>query len=496
MQIPAPMPHHPALAVSTPPHSSRPSRSLDVPVVTASPALRERKPDALLWALAAMIFTYVWRIQDLFPFLGLIRISLLAGIVALLLFGADGRRERRIELIRSPILVLVLSLAGILVLGIPTSLWPGKSVTFLMKDFLPTVALMVMVAASVRSFRDLEWLARVNLIGAFMYALFVLVYFDPTTGGRLGNLVYYDSNDFALLMMASMPIAVFFLSRHSRFRSVVFPPLSLGLFVLMLMQSGSRGGFLAFMAVMLYMLLRYRAIPRSTRIGTVVFGLGMLMLVANEAYWTQMKTLLKPKEDYNWAGQQYGGRVEVWKRGVSYMLQRPILGVGARAFPQAEGTLSPIGREFAARGWGFKWSAAHNSFVEIGAEAGIIGLGLFLAILFHAFRTLVAIQRMRDPPATPRERAFAQTLIACLIGYMVAGFFLSAEYFAYLYVLLGMTMALQKVTRWNVDARMAAARALEEGGVPAAAPIPLRVARALRKPRPLFYPRPESGRVG
>lgn len=477
----------PALSSASPMSSSAPSSA---PAFMALPTRRggERKPDALLWMLAAMIFTYVWRIQDLFPFLGMVRIALIVGIVALLLFITDRRRERRLEHVRSPVLKIVLAMAGLLVLGIPTSLWPGKSFTFLFTDFLPIVALMIMIAASVRSFRDLEWLARINLNGAFLYAFFVLVFFDPGQGGRLGNLVYYDSNDFALLMMATMPIAVFSLSRHSRKKGKIYPLLCLGLFVMMLMQSGSRGGFLAFLAVMGYLLLRYKAIPRPTRIGTVVFGLALLALVANDAYWAQMKTLLNPKEDYNWVGQQYGGRMEVWKRGLDYMRQRPLLGVGARAFPQAEGTLSEIGREFADRGWGFKWSVAHNSFVEIGAEGGIIALGLFLAALAQAFRTLVRVQRQTDPPASPRERAMAQTLIASFLGYTVAGFFLSAQFLAYLYVLLGMSMALVKIAGRDSVAKLSL---VPNGPVS----LPLAVVRAMRPLRQPVFPSTASERA-
>ena len=53
----------------------------------------------------------------------------------------------------------------------------------------------------------------------------------------------------------------------------------------------------------------------------------------------------------------------------------------------AEGKLSP----FAARqqlGIGVRWSAAHNSFIQVGAELGIPGLVLFLGIIASAFGAL------------------------------------------------------------------------------------------------------------
>jgi O-antigen ligase len=122
------------------------------------------------------------------------------------------------------------------------------------------------------------------------------------------------------------------------------------------------------------------------------------------------------------------------------MAMHPVLGVGAFAFPSAEGALAPQ----AARGEfgiGFKWSEAHNSFIEIGAELGVMGLVLFVALLVSGVRTL---SRIGGGP--PGPAAFlAQILTASLVTYVVSGFFLSAAYWTYLYVLLGMVLGLAKV---------------------------------------------------
>jgi hypothetical protein len=53
----------------------------------------------------------------------------------------------------------------------------------------------------------------------------------------------------------------------------------------------------------------------------------------------------------------------------------------------------------------------------------------------------------RTPLITPIDQAFAQMLTAALIGYCISGFWVSAEYFSYLYVLLGLVMAQQAILR-------------------------------------------------
>src|SRR5678815_3555338 len=96
-----------------------------------------------------------------------------------------------------------------------------------------------------------------------------------------------------------------------------------------------------------------------------------------DRYWQQMGTIAS-ESDYNRTDET--GRVQIWKRGIGYMLSNPLLGVGAGNFPAAEGLLSP----FAQRqqfGVGVRWSAAHNTLVQVGAELGVVGLVLFVALV-------------------------------------------------------------------------------------------------------------------
>jgi O-antigen ligase len=222
-----------------------------------------------------------------------------------------------------------------------------------------------------------------------------------------------------------------------------------------MVKSGSRGGFIGLVAVMTYVLLRYRAIPSRVRMLVTVAGLALFFGFASDKYWKSMGTILHPQSDYNYTDTE--GRVEVWKRGVGYMLHNPIVGVGIAAFPVAEGQ-SDLAVANAAEGKGFKWSVAHNSFLETGAELGIPGALVFIAILLV---TLVALARISprgrfSPWISKREMALAQMLIGALIGFAVAGFFVSAEYFAYLYFMLGLSVGLVKLVRMRAAAFPAA----------------------------------------
>ncbi|PYO83031.1 MAG: hypothetical protein DMD65_06865, partial [Gemmatimonadetes bacterium] len=141
-----------------------------------------------------------------------------------------------------------------------------------------------------------------------------------------------------------------------------------------LVKMQSRGGFLGCVAVALYLLVCFDGMSPMKRWGAVAVPVLLLVALGNGGYFERMQTLLNPSADYNWSGNSETGRMEVWKRGIGYMLDHPFLGVGAQAFGIAEGTLAPEAARLEEYGKGFKWSTAHNAFVEVGAEIGVFGL--------------------------------------------------------------------------------------------------------------------------
>jgi hypothetical protein len=82
---------------------------------------------------------------------------------------------------------------------------------------------------------------------------------------------------------------------------------------------------------------------------------------------------------------------------------------------------------------------AHNTYLHVAAELGLVGLVLFVALLVRAAQTLVTVRR--SVGGDTRLGAFAHVLLASLIGYAVCGFFQSAAYFPFFFLLLGLAAA-------------------------------------------------------
>src|SRR5437867_11698596 len=93
-------------------------------------------------------------------------------------------------------------------------------------------------------------------------------------------------------------------------------------------RTGSRRGFLAFVVVAGYLLAGFRGIATSKRIAAVSLLAILLVALASDRYFARIQTILNPSADYNWRGKSKTGRMEVWKRGIDYMMTNPVLGVG------------------------------------------------------------------------------------------------------------------------------------------------------------------------
>lgn len=394
--------------------------------------------DPLRIAGGALILAYVWRFQDLFPVLNTIKFSTVASVLALGLFAANGGALKRVPAVfRNPVFRWALVMLGLMVLSVPTSLYPGLSFSFILNDHIKTFLMLLVLAAMIRGPADVERFAVVNIFGAAVYSYMILTHFQIGSNGRVENLDYYDANDIGMLLVASIPLLVYFLRKgvplHQRIPALVTGPLVM----MAVVRTGSRGAFLGLIAVAAYLLFRFTAIPRRARFGSLVVLAVVFMLAASDQYWTMMSTLLHPTEDYNWSGNAQSGRMEIWKRGIGYMLSRPLTGVGVQAFPVAEGTISPLA-ERQQLGFGLKWSAAHNSFVQIAAELGVPGIVAFLAFLVTAFRMLGRGGGPGGARAGPA--ALDQGLRGSILGYAVTGFFLSQAYAAFLYALMGIVI--------------------------------------------------------
>jgi O-antigen ligase len=198
--------------------------------------------------------------------------------------------------------------------------------------------------------------------------------------------------------------------------------------------TSSRGGMLALVAVLALMALDNGRLPevetadkrRRSRAPAILGALVGGALIAT-AVWSQLpaetrqrlSSVFSLESDYNMSAQT--GRVQIWKRGMRALGERPV-GYGVDTYGMVD------------LRFGGKMFTAHNALVQISVELGVLGVILYVVILFRVWfglskvRKIMAQSQLRDTEQI-EQATFCRMLQLSLIGNVIAGMFLSSAYF-------------------------------------------------------------------
>ncbi|MEI6739988.1 MAG: O-antigen ligase family protein [Gemmatimonadaceae bacterium] len=398
-----------------------------------TPAVARPYPTSRLALVTALIMSVVMvlRPHELVPGLALIR-----PVILMMLFGGW------VLLTQTPwhnamqdvLTKRYAALLGWAMLTLPFAIYRAIGIPTLQK-LIVMVLLVALMAAMPVAGGTTRTLLRWYLLAFIGYGTLVLVKgVQSAEAGRLSGISSYDPNELAALCSLSLAFAL------GSVRSRGFLPRVIGLAAaviatLIVLRTGSRGGAIGIAVVLALFVL---ALPRVW----ILPGL-LLVLLAAAGGWAVAPPTFKERvqsigslnEDYNTSA--YGGRKAIWTRGLSYLRDHPITGVGISNYSEAEGqALAAIGK----RGL---WYNAHNMFVQIGAELGVPGLLLMLFLLASAFKAAGSVWSSRDgPPAYPEA-------LGALASFVTTGLFLSMAYSEMLAFVAAIAMLAQR-ERWTV----------------------------------------------
>ncbi len=134
----------------------------------------------------------------------------------------------------------------------------------------------------------------------------------------------------------------------------------------------------------------------------------------------------------------FGVRTRIWKAALRMIQEKPLLGVGPGNF--SIGAQRYIRGEVKLIGL-----SAHNAYVELAAETGLAGAGLFVAILVAALaQTRRAHRVARSVGAKDLEMLAVMNEIA-LLALAIHGLTGGVEILKFLWLLVGMSFALGRI---------------------------------------------------
>ncbi len=170
--------------------------------------------------------------------------------------------------------------------------------------------------------------------------------------------------DMALMLILAMPIAMHLvLAAGQRKQSFLFKFINLAyipLAIFALALTGSRTSLLAIIPFGFYLALSPQIrLQRKVLVGAgLLIALFALLPLIPETLIGRLSTI-----GSSIAGADIGGRVDIWREAIAILGRHPVFGIGGGALDSTIGT------------------AAHNTYVSVATETGIIGFVIFLAVL-------------------------------------------------------------------------------------------------------------------
>ena len=386
-----------------------------------------------------LLFTMIviGRVTEAFPGLESLRLGLVTGGIGLFLwmFSRSSIGEKLPTEI--PQVKYVLLLLGLAVVTIPTGIWPGGSFMIVTGGYIKTVLFFVLVIYWCRSLQDVRrmiWACCLGLTAQVVYGLLA----GQMVGGRFhAASSTYDPNDLALVLAMFLPLMIYLLSSSGPIAKLVVVGM-VATFLYGFILAQSRGGFLALLVIGCLIIFRSR-LSRPSKLFLVGITLVVFGALAGSSFWDRIETIWDPKTEYD---RTAGGRTWIWKTGLTIMATQP-WGVGAGSFVIAEGM---------SHGGEGKFEAAHNTFLQVGVELGVMGLAVFLLLFVRSLKDLSRIQAgLTSWGKDAGVVALASALEVGIWGFLVGSLFLETAYSPSTYLMVALTVVCARLGRPSVS---------------------------------------------
>lgn len=273
--------------------------------------------------------------------------------------------------------------------------------------------------------------------------------FEPRIAGPLG-----DPNFFAQILLLALPLGVMVAKNAATRGRRLLASGAVALIVAATVLTYSRGGALAFGLVALILLLALDVDWRKLAAGVAVLAvLAALFLPADfTRRLATIEQILPGGSEVLEPDSSFAKRRLVTTLAWMMFLDHPSLGVGAANytahFDDYADRVDSASRQYQAPGEDQN-QYPHNLALEIGAETGLAGLAVFGAVLVACF---VALRRSRDAFRSRGDEAtadLATALLIGLVGYLACGLFLHLAFPRQLWLVFGLTAALDGMTRYE-----------------------------------------------
>ena len=428
------------------------------PSVRSPPAPLAVVLDPLRIALFALTVLTISRAHERYPVLAAFRPAVLLVMASIGYAFLNPRYLTRTNVLGMWPMRLVAALAVQACCSAVFGISLGSSAVFILDSYAKTLAYGCLIAVSIRHVRDLYTLVWAYVVSCGILTFLSIFVFGISKASasyvtRLDNLYTYDSNDLGVVMMVGLPLTLLLLTVARGAKRWFLLLILVGTSVTMA-RSGSRGGFLGFIAAGAAALFFVDGVSVTRRFFVLAAAVIALAVGAPPGYWKQMGTILTPQQDYNFTA--WDGRKAVAERSIGYMMQYPAFGLGINNFVRAECTISPKIAALKING-PIRCIPTHNSYLQAGSELGVPGLLIWVALVIGGI--VGPLRLRRRLPKSWRRGTESERFIynatsffsVAMVGFAVTSFFVSFAWADPVYVMAAFLTGLYVARRVQIE---------------------------------------------
>jgi O-antigen ligase len=328
--------------------------------------------------------------------------------------------------------------------SLASAIWaesPSAAITYSFR-YLQNALLFLIVFTAIRERAHARWAIGAFVVGATVAAIFAILnpphpgmYDVARASGTIG-----DPNELAAVLVAGLILAAVLISLLRDSPTMRLAAIG-ALFICAagLFSTFSRGGLVSLGFVLLAAIVvggRWRGAAALVAFITVISAIMYFGVLAPKAASERVT-----KVDGG------TGRTDIWRVGSRMVHAHPIRGVGAGNFE-----VSSV--HYAIKPGAIKYDyfieapkVAHNTYLQVLAELGFVGLVPFLILLGFSFACIFkaaqTFNRIRDFDMELVSRG----ILLALIGILAADVFISGQFSKQLWILLGLCPAMLAIAK-------------------------------------------------
>ncbi|RJP51493.1 MAG: hypothetical protein C4557_07915 [Anaerolineaceae bacterium] len=253
-----------------------------------------------------------------------------------------------------------------------------------------------------------------------------------------------EPNIWGQVVVAVVPLVIIRVIYERRLRMKLVSLGILGILLFEVLNSYSRGAYLALAVILVLVLVGHRPHPLVWlgSAAAVVFILPFLPASYMERFESLL--LLSPANDGGiYQEASFRGRTSEMLTGLNMFVKNPLLGVGAGNYPNNyQEYTEELGLELRTGE-----RDPHSLYVQILAETGLVGmisfLGFSILLLVNLSRARQSIEHM---VAYKGWASWISAIQLTIIGYLITSFFLHGSYLRFFWIFVALALAAIQLT--------------------------------------------------